>query len=208
MNNYVERIYNIAKIYKNNFQDKKIKVIYRDKYNKRKNLTLIFDGKNLMHLVGVKSYKTSSNNSTYKNKSGGAKNFYIDCINNNLDTSQCTYENIYLLEQKIIAMENIHLLLSDSTSIGGQGSFDKLFFDYVFRTNKNILAVTFIEDRKNNYLFPNSCINLRHGLKHTSKAFRDTMKVTSIEIYDKNDVLIDTIKSKKATPKKYKKKRR
>lgn len=199
MNNYIDKIYEIALIYNDKFCNKKIEYIYRDKFNKRQSLTLFCEGGNLMHLLGINFYSQQSGSSS------GAWSFYKDCQNNNLDFSMCEYNEYWFLK-KIAAMENISLLLNKNVSICYSGKFDKLTFHFAIRTNRNIMALTVVSEE--DYYVPNSCVNLREGFKHDVPAFKKTNKVTHIKIYDNNDNHISTITTKHATPKKYNKKKK
>lgn len=205
MNSSIENIYSIATIYKESFCDKRIEYIYRDKNNKRRKLLIQCKEKNLMHLLGISKYKVPNGTNTSKYK--GAQEFFNDCQERKLDTSLCEYED-YIFHQKKDGMRSLDLLLSDKVSICGRGVFEKLNFDYIVRTNRNILALTFIQSEDAKSYLPNSCINLRHGKKNQVKSFKETMKVTEIRVFNLSNELITSIKTKQATPKKYKKKKK
>ena len=184
---FKEQLRRVAAKYKACFVGKEIKYVYRDKQNKRRELFIGPKEQNFMHLCGIGCYGDGLNDPLdlgKKNLDGskGAKQFYSACIEGRLAMGDIWFNDINSVEIKLAALENLDSLFKQGVCICNYGTYERLSFQNAVRTSEIILALTFIKSCED-FLIPNSAINLRSGKADTS-AFKETYKVTSITVKD------------------------
>lgn len=196
MKNYEESFVKTAQLYEENLLDKYITYIYREN-NRRKEIEIFCGKENFMHLCGVKSYAYFDGINSKR-----AKEFFNHCINGAIEFKRCEIKSRQEVVQKLNALKNLADLVSPKAKMCGSGNYNYLKFDNAVRTNKQILALTFSQNRK--YLFyPSSSINLRDLNKNKSKSLSTSFKLTRIIIKDQDYNELDNIKPESVTPKRH-----
>lgn len=171
----------IAQVYDQLFVNKRIEYIYRDMNNKRKILIVQHDTKNFMHLCGINHYHPDIDG--LKN----SKNFFKHCLSECLSPSHIWYKDLGTVNLKLVALKSLNELITDKVLICESGTFTHVKFDNALRTNKMILAVSYIHSTNDNAcLVPNSALSLSHS-KGNSPAFTNGRRPTQIRITNISD---------------------
>ena len=105
----------------------------------------------------------------------GAAAFFTDALNKNIDENSIYIKKDGTTFQKLQVLLQFKELIGKNVRVTRGYKYLLLSFDYVLRTNKEILALTLI-DRINSDVIPQSLLNL-----HSMKKFSKGEKVIKIE---------------------------
>ena len=157
----------IANYFKDNFIGKK--VVYCTRNQK---VSVYFSESNFMHLCGL-----------YYSR--GAKNFFLDCLDNKLKVSSVLVKKDGTTFQKLAILNSITELTSPHVRLTGSGRYLYLEFDYALRTRKQILALTLIDTSKK--IVPQSLLNLKKTREFPKG--ESVIKIYAVDFYNGKELI-------------------
>ena len=157
----------IANYFKDYFFGKK--VVYCTSNQK---VAVYFSESNFMHLCGL-----------YYSR--GAKNFFLDCLDNKLKVSSVLVKKDGTTFQKLAILNSITELTSPHVRLTGSGRYLYLEFDYALRTKKQILALTLIDTSKK--IVPQSLLNLKK--KREFPKGESVIKIYAVDFYNGKELI-------------------
>ena len=160
----------IANYFKDYFFGKK--VVYCTSNQK---VAVYFSESNFMHLCGL-----------YYSR--GAKNFFLDCLDNKLKVSSVLVKKDGTTFQKLAILNSITELTSPHVRLTGSGRYLYLEFDYALRTRKQILALTLIDTSKK--IVPQSLLNLKKTREFPKG--ESVIKIYAVDFYNGKELIYYT----------------
>ena len=157
----------IANYFKDYFFGKK--VVYCTSNQK---VAVYFSESNFMHLCGL-----------YYSR--GAKNFFLDCLDNKLKVSSVLVKKDGTTFQKLAILNSITELTSPHVRLTGSGRYLYLEFDYALRTRKQILALTLIDTSKK--IVPQSLLNLKKTREFPKG--ESVIKIYAVDFYNGKELI-------------------
>lgn len=166
---YLSSITKAAKFIDEHFINKEMKYTKAD----NKEISVIFEKENFMHLCGIK----------YKKKSVA---FFKDAKKSNISLDEIEIKNDGTTFQKLEVLDKIEYIIRHGVLLTGHGVFLNLSFDSAIKAgNRNIKFAISLKDEYGNFI----PISLFNTIRDQYK-FPKGEKVTSIEEYDLKGKLI------------------
>ena len=163
----IQLLNKIANYFKDYFFGKK--VVYCTSNQK---IAVYFSESNFMHLCGL-----------YYSR--GAKNFFLDCLDNKLKVSSVLVKKDGTTFQKLAILNSITELTSPHVRLTGSGRYLYLEFDYALRTRKQILALTLIDTSKK--IVPQSLLNLKKTREFPKG--ESVIKIYAVDFYNGKELI-------------------
>lgn len=138
-------------------------------------IAVYFSESNFMHLCGL-----------YYSR--GAKNFFLDCLDNKLKVSSVLVKKDGTTFQKLAILNSITELTSPHVRLTGSGRYLYLEFDYALRTRKQILALTLIDTSKK--IVPQSLLNLKKTREFPKG--ESVIKIYAVDFYNGKELIYYT----------------